>query len=137
MSETLVIDLHNRQQARQALTATVFPFLAEVLQAEKRYTLTIKPRTRSLDQNARLWAMLSDVSRQVEWYGRKLTPEDWKNIFSAALYQQDAVPGINGGFVVLGRATSKMTVGEMAELQTLIEAFGAEKSVRFSAPNQS
>ena len=75
--------------------------------------------------------MLTEVSKQVEWYGKKLTPEDWKNVFSAALYQQEAVPGINGGFVVLGRSTSKMTVAQMSEMQTLIEAFGAERGVVF------
>lgn len=79
--------------------------------------------------------MLTDVSEQVEWYGRKLTPDDWKNVFTAALSKQDAVPGIEGGFVVLGKATSKMTKSEMAELQTLIEAFGAQRGVKFTAPD--
>ena len=131
------VDLFNRQQAHAILKSTVYPYLAANLQDGKRLVMTVRQQTRSLEQNARLWAMLTDVSRQVDWYGRKLTPEDWKHVFSAALYQQDAVPGINGGFVVLGCSTSKMTIGEMAELQTLIEAFGAEKGVRFSAQNQS
>jgi hypothetical protein len=43
------------------------------------------------------------------------------------------VPGLDGGFVVLGQSTSKMTKAEMCDLQTLMEAFGAEKGVRFSA----
>jgi len=95
--------------------------------------LEVKPSTRSLEQNARLWAMLSDISSQVEWYGRKLTPYDWKHMFTASLKKQDVVPGIDGGFVVLGASTSKMTKAEMCDLQTLIEAFGAEKGVRFTA----
>ena len=53
--------------------------------------------------------------------------------FTAALKRQDVVPGIDGGFVVLGKETSKMTIAEMGELMTLMEAFGAEKGVRFSA----
>ena len=32
-----------------------------------------------------------------------------KHIFSAAVQQQDAVPGINGGFVVLGVSTRKQS----------------------------
>ena len=95
--------------------------------------LEIKPSTRSLEQNARLWAMLTDISKQVDWYGRKLSPDDWKHVFSAALKKQDVVPGLDGGFVVLGLSTSKMTKAEMCDLQTLMEAFGAEKGVRFSA----
>ena len=78
--------------------------------------------------------MLTDVSKQVNWYGRKLTPEEWKHVFTASLSKQDVVPGIDGGFVVLGKSTSKMTKSEMAELQELIEAFGAQQGVRFTAP---
>jgi len=77
--------------------------------------------------------MLTDISKQVDWYGRKLSPDDWKHVFSAALKKQDVVPGLDGGFVVLGLSTSKMTKAEMCDLQTLMEAFGAEKGVRFSA----
>lgn len=129
----LTIPLYNRQQARQALTAQVLPYLDAALQGSRRWVLSIKPETRSLQQNARLWGMLNDISQQVDWYGRKLTPENWKHVFSAALKKQDVVPGLDGGFVVLGLSTSKMTVGEMADLQTLMEAFGAENGVRFSA----
>ena len=100
----------------------------------KRLRLTVKPETRSTAQNARMWAMLQDVADQVVWHGRKLAKEDWKHVFSASLKKQDAVPGIDGGFVVLGQATSKMTIGEMGDLMTLMEAFGAEQDVRFSAP---
>ena len=111
----------------------MFPYLDSALQGSRRWVLTIRPETRSLQQNARLWAMLTDISQQVDWYGRKLSPENWKHVFSAALKKQDVVPGLDGGFVVLGLSTSKMTVGEMADLQTLMEAFGAEKGVRFTA----
>ena len=101
--------------------------------AGQRMVLEIKPSTRSLEQNARLWVMLTDISKQVDWYGRKLSPDDWKHVFSAALKKQDVVPGLDGGFVVLGLSTSKMTKAEMCDLQTLMEAFGTEKGVRFSA----
>jgi hypothetical protein len=130
---SLTIPLFNRQQARAALQSQLYPFLVAVLQADQRYTLTVKPETRTSEQNRRLWAMLTDISKQVDWYGRKLTPEDWKHVLSASLKKQDAVPGIDGGFVVLGLSTSKMTKGEMAELQELIEAFGAQQGVKFSA----
>jgi hypothetical protein len=43
------------------------------------------------------------------------------------------VPGIDGGFVVLGKSTSKMTKAEMTELQELMAAFGAEQGVKFTA----
>lgn len=98
--------------------------------------VTLKPLTRSLDQNRRLWALLTDVSRQVDWYGRKLSPEEWKCVFTASLRKQDVVPGIDGGFVVLGLSTSKMGVKEMADLQELISAFGAQHDVKWTSNEQ-
>lgn len=89
---------------------------------------------RSNDQNARLWAVLTDVSHQVEWYGRHLSKEAWKDIFSAALERQDVVPGLEGGFVMIGGRTSKMTKQRFADLLTLIDAFGADHDVQWSDP---
>ena len=129
----LSIECVNPVQAHTAMTKSIWPQLKSALMAGHRMVLEVKPSTRSLEQNARLWAMLSDISRQVDWYGRKLTPDEWKHVFSAALKKQEVVPGIDGGFVVLGLSTSKMTKAEMCDLQTLIEAFGAEREVRFSA----
>ena len=96
------------------------------------YVVEIKPPTSTLEQSARMWAMLNEVSRQVVWHGRKLTSEEWKIIFSAALKKQEVIPGIDGGFVAMGQSTSKMTKREMADLMTLIEAFGAQHDVKFS-----
>lgn len=99
---------------------------------DKSFVVEVKPLTRTLEQNAKLWAMLNDVSEQVNWHGQKLTPEDWKHVFSAALSQQRVVPNIDStGFVVLGQSTSKMTVRQMADMIELINAFGAERNVNF------
>ncbi|MDU2939978.1 MAG: recombination protein NinB [Enterobacteriaceae bacterium] len=100
---------------------------------EKRpVVIEIKEMTRSIDQNSKLWAILGDVSSQVEWHGRKLNPESWKHIFTAALIKQDVVPNLTGdGFVVLGQSTSRMTVSQMRDLIELIHAFGAERNVRW------
>lgn len=85
--------------------------------------------TRTLDQNAKLWALLSEVSDQVEWYGQKLTAEEWKDVFSAALKRQKVVPGLDGGFVVCGQRTSKIGKKEFSDLIELINAFSAERGV--------
>ncbi len=92
---------------------------------------------RTLEQNAKLWAMLSDVSNQVDWYGQKLANEDWKDLFTAVLRQQRTVPGIGGGFVVLGLRTSKMSKREFSELVEIIYAFGSEKGVQWSEQAKS
>ncbi|MGJ7512363.1 recombination protein NinB [Variovorax sp. GT1P44] len=128
------VTVYNPVQAATAWNAIYEREVKPLLMAGHRGVLSFKRETRSTQQNARMWAMLQDVADQVEWHGRKLSKEDWKHIFSASLKKQDAVPGIDGGFVVLGQSTSKMTVGEMADLMTLMEAFGAERDVRFTAP---
>lgn len=109
-----------RQRALEALQA-----------APDGYVVTIHEPTRNLEQNAALWAALSDISKQVEWYGQRLTPEEWKDVFTASLKRQKVVPGLDGGFVVCGLSTSKMGKSEFSQLLDLAYAFGAEKEVKF------
>lgn len=104
-----------------------------VKSAPDGYVVTIQEETRSSAQNRRLWASLTDISNQIEWYGRKLSAESWKHIFSSALKKQDVVPGIDGqSFVVLGVSTSKMTKKEMSDLMELVAAFGSERGVKWT-----
>ena len=88
---------------------------------------------RSLEQNRMMWANLEDIAQQVVWYGVKLTKDEWKDILTAALKKQKVVPGIEGGFVVIGARTSKMTGPEMTELIELSTAFGTQQGVKFRA----
>ena len=105
-----------------------------VMQAPEGWIVTIAEPTRNTLQNAKLWACLTEVSRQVDWHGNRLTPDEWKDVFSAALKRQKVVPGIDGGFVVIGARTSKMGKREFGELLELIQAFGAQHGVQFSEP---
>ena len=134
MTDRIKITLFEPVQAHKILTQQIWPLIKASLMAGHRMVVEVKKETRSLEQNARMWAMLTDVSKQVVWYGRKLTPEDWKHVFTASLTKQEVVPGIDGGFVVLGKSTSQMTKAEMSELQELMQAFGAQQGVKFTAP---
>jgi hypothetical protein len=101
-------------------------------EAEDGTRVEIKSARRSLDANAAMWARLAEISEQVEWYGQKLSSEDWKDVFTAALRRARVVPGLdNGTFVPLGMRTSDMTKAEMSDLLELIAAFGAERGVVF------
>ena len=131
MTEAIAIRLFNPQQAHAAITTQLWPNIKAMLMAGHRLELACKPEKRSNEQNRLMWAALTDISRQVEWYGEKLSPEDWKHILSSSLRKQRAVPGIDGGFVVLGLSTSKMSKDEMSELLELALAFGAQKGVVF------
>ena len=104
----------------------------KVMEAPEGYVVTIGETTRTLEQNSLLWPLLTEVSRQVDWYGQKLTPDEWKDVFSAALKKAKVVPGLDGGFVVCGQRTSKMGKREFSDLVELIYAFGAERGVEFS-----
>ena len=105
-----------------------------VMQAPEGWIVTIAEPTRNTLQNAKLWACLTEVSRQVDWHGNRLTPDEWKDVFTAAMKRQKVVPGIDGGFVVIGARTSKMGKREFGELLELIQAFGAQHGVQFSEP---
>jgi hypothetical protein len=96
-----------------------------------RVTFTESKRTS--DQNARLWASLTDVATQLTWHGQKLTPDDWKILFLDALSRETrAVPSIDGnGAVDLGRSSSRLSKAEFSDLLELIAAFGAEHGVVF------
>jgi hypothetical protein len=98
--------------------------------------VTFQEAKRTTDQNARMWAMLTDVARQVKWDGLKLSADDWKLIFMAALKQElRMVRNLDGtGFVQLGRSSSDLSVAEMADLMDLIAAFGAREGVTFAEP---
>jgi len=102
-----------------------------VKNAPQGYIVEIKEPTRTLEQNALLWSLLHELSDQIVWHGMKLSAENWKDMCTAALKKQQVVPGIDGGFVVLGQSTSKMTKSEMSDLIEFIHAFGAEHGVEF------
>jgi hypothetical protein len=128
MSKKLFILAHDmaRANAKRAID-----------EAPDGYAVQIKEPTRNLDQNARMWAMLGDVSRQVDWYGKRLTAEDWKHVFSSSLRRLEVVPNLDGtGFVALGMSTSRMSVREMSDLIELVFAFGAERNVEWSDPQE-
>lgn len=92
-----------------------------------------KEAKRTSDQNARFWAMLTDVATQLTWHGQKLSTDDWKLIFLDALKRElRMVPNITGnGFVNLGRSSSDLTKGEFSDLIEIVAAFGAQHGVQF------
>jgi hypothetical protein len=89
---------------------------------------------RTLDQNSKFWALLTDVSEQIRWHGVKLRPDDFRLIFLDALKQEmRLVPNLNGdGFVNLGRSSSDLSKEEMSNLIELIVAWGTQHGVVFS-----
>src|SRR5690606_30424718 len=78
-----------------------------------------------------------DISRQVEFVVNgelvKVSPEEVKDNLTASLKRETRMTmGIDGGMVLLGQRTSKMTVRQMTELIELAHAFGTERGVEWS-----
>lgn len=97
-----------------------------------------KAAKRTLPQNDRMWAMLTDVAQQLPWHGQKLRPDEWKLLFLDALDREvKAIPALDGkGFVNIGTSSSDLSKGEMTDLIELIFKFGAEHGVDWSDPNE-
>lgn len=94
---------------------------------------------RTLEQNAKLWAMLADIARQVEWpvngVMQHLDTEDWKSLVTAAARQEVRMAsGLSGGVVMLGVSTRRMTVAELGDVIEFMYSFGVERDVRWSEP---
>lgn len=77
--------------------------------------------------------MLGDISKQVEHAGMKHTPETWKALFMHSLgYETRFLSGLDGEPFPAGFRSSQLSVKEMAELITFIDAWGAENGVLWS-----
>ena len=89
----------------------------------------LRPK-RSLEQNAKMWAMLQDVARS-EPEDRQWMPETWKCAFMHALGHHvifaEALDG-SGPFPV-GFKTSNLTSAQMSDLITLIQEYGDRHAV--------
>ena len=99
------------------------------------HVVTVKEPGRSLDQNAALWPRLEAFSDQLVWpvNGKScwLEPEEWKDILTAAFRQETVrlAMGLNGGMVMLGQRTSKMSKRTFSEFLDFIDSVAAEYGV--------
>lgn len=108
-----------------------------IAQAPFGTRIEFKATKRSLPQNDLMWALLTELARQLEWHGQKLTPDDWKLVMLDGLKRElRIVPNIDGnGFVNLGRSSSDLSKAEMGDLIELIQMFGSKHDVQFNDPN--
>jgi hypothetical protein len=98
------------------------------------WVVTIKEPTRSLDQNARMWAMLTDISQQCTIDGKHYTPDEWKiMVMHACGWENQFLPGIGDGRPFpAGFSSSRLTIRQMTTLIDWMHAYGAEHGVVWS-----
>ena len=94
---------------------------------------------RTAKQNDKIHPMCRDLANQVEWFGKKRSVEDWKDIMASSVKmannkQLSPVPNNEGGIVVLGLHTSKMTAAEVRDLIEYMYYFGSERKVVWTDP---
>ena len=89
---------------------------------------------RTLQQNKKMWPLLTDVSKQVTWMGAKHDPETWKVIIVSAWRSQTFVQGIGGTLVVIPPKTSKLSKKSFSELVEAIYSFSSGEGVKWSEP---
>ena len=129
-----VFHIQKSADVREQMTRA-YRTACELADSGEALDVTVRTKShRSSQANALMWVRLSELEEQTDWHGIRLTAEEWKDLLSAGLVVSKVVPNIDGtGFVIVGQRTSRLSVKQMNDLIALIEAFGSERGVRFSA----
>jgi len=95
--------------------------------------IEFKGAKRTLPQNDRMWAMLTDIATQKEHCGRRYTPDQWKAIFMQACGREvQFIPNLQGdGVIPWGLNSSDLSKEEMSDLLMLMEVWGRQNGVVF------
>ena len=135
MTQTLRIRCYSPVQAHKALLTQIWPHLKNCLMAGHRMVIEVKPEKRSLAENAMLHALLTQISKQVEWAGKKRDTETWKRLLTAAWCRArnehiEILPAVDGhGVDIVFRRTSELSRAECAELIEYVLAWAAEHGI--------
>lgn len=89
---------------------------------------------RTREQNDKMWAMLTEISQQVEHCGRHYSPDEWKVLLMHACgHEVKFLPALDQKtFVPYGGRSSQMTVAQMNELIEFMVYWGDEHGVQFA-----
>lgn len=116
----------DRRQAKETLDALQLPAY-----------LSITPPRASDELTARMHCAVRCIAQQLMWAGEKLSEDDWKRLLVAAHFGQRVLPAPGGkGFIVLDRKTSRMSGPQKYDLVESMYAFGAERGVIFTEPEE-
>lgn len=98
-----------------------------------------KAPKRSIPQNDRMWAMLTDVASQAAHNGKRYTPDQWKVLFMHACGREvQFLPSLDGStFIPWGQSSSDLSKEEMTELIEFVFAWGSQHGVTFHEPNEA
>lgn len=113
----------------------VFVDTLQHIDPDKAYTIKIQDAdTRTLIQNKKMHAMLSDISKQSMWQNKPRDLNFWKRLFSAEVEEQEITTGLSGQLVVIGVSTSEQNKKWLAAMIELLYAYGSENQIFWSDP---
>lgn len=154
MKATFVVKRDNPKH--MAVVAFACQQIHDAAVAGDELVIKVDELTRTLPQNDKMWAMLTDIANQVGWHrarwrgdrcledghyvnleqdprATQLTTEEFKDVLTAALVRPRMFGSIDGGGIVaVGLRTSKMKKAKMRELIELIYAFGSQHEVEWT-----
>lgn len=94
--------------------------------------VNIREATRTTDQNKKMHAMLSDISR-AKPRGLRHTPDIWKAIIMRECgHEVQFCHGLDGQPFPVGFRSSRLSKSQMSDLIEFMYAFGAEHGVVWS-----
>lgn len=100
------------------------------------YHVEIRPPTRSLEQNAFLHSLISDVAKSgFKWAGKERDADTWKTLFISAhaVATKESghnLAGLEGELVFLRESTARMTKSRSSSLIEYILAFCASNGIK-------
>ena len=131
----MIAHLYEPTQAHKVLQQKIWPAVKSQLIAGHKLTVEVKQETRSIAENAMLHSLLTKISQNIEWAGKKRDVETWKRLLTAAWCRAkgenlEILPAIDGhGVDIVFRQTSKLTRSECAELIEYVLCWAAENGV--------
>lgn len=139
MSQTQKFTRIITRQNKRDVMMLVWEAAGKLLEANDSIYVEVREKTRTLEQNAKLHAMLSDIARQKEFGGQNRTIEQWKMIFIsghriATGGTAEMAVGLEGEVINLRESTAQMGVQRLASLISYIDAWAAENGVVFKTP---
>ena len=110
----------------------------EIARAPLGKVVIVQDPTRTLEANARLHAMLTDIARQAKYMGKPRSVEVWKGIFVsgwaiATGQTPEIIPGLENEFIAIRESTATMSGKRLASVMEYVEAWAINEGVRFTA----
>lgn len=97
------------------------------------FTLVPHKSSRSLEQNARYWSLLTEISEQLWPDGKQYEPEIYHEYFKGRFLGKVQVNfGENDDAAFVPKSTTKLAVKDFGDFMTQVEAWGVEHGVKFT-----